>query len=466
MKKLIFLICIFTPAIMCAQNSEQSVINQIITTYNSKDYVSFYDLLSPDFKSQMSQNDLKEFLNENIYNYYGNLKTIDFVSEKNGQKFYNSNFEKGNLDLLLVFNKAFKIDGLSFTPPKVESQPKSNIASNNKMISKLDTIVDNLVKTHILDKANVGISLSIIQNGKTSFYHYGETKQETNNLPKNYTIYEIGSVSKTFTGILLAQAISDNKIKLEDDIRKFLPQKFTNLSFEEKPILVKHLINHTSTLPRLPENLSLQPNYDAENPYLNYSKAMIFDYLINFEMKIQPGINQEYSNFGIAVLGLVLENIYKKPFDFLVTKYISKPFQMTNTYENVPQIEISNFATGYQKDGTASKHWDLVNFAAAGGIKSTIDDMSKFLQENILETNPNLKLSHFPTYINDKQSTGLAWMINKTKEGNTLIWHNGGTGGFTSFCGFIKEKKCGIVILNNSTTNVDALAISILKKLP
>ena len=91
--------------------------------------------------------------------------------------------------------------------------------------------------------------------------------------------------------------------------------------------------------------------------------------------------------------------------------------------------------------------------------------MTIYLQENISETNPEMLLSHEITFSSDKQSNGLGWVINKTKDNNTFIWHNGGTGGFTSFCGFIKERKCGIVILNNSSNSVDNLAVSILKKL-
>ena len=87
---------------------------------------------------------------------------------------------------------------------------------------------------------------------------------------------------------------------------------FLNLEFEGNPIQIKHLINHTSTLPRIPENLDKQTNYDEENPYVNYSKEMISDYLKNYTIKSKPGITQEYSNFGTALLGIILENVYKK----------------------------------------------------------------------------------------------------------------------------------------------------------
>ena len=450
---------------MFSQNTEKTILDAIITSYNAKDYTSFYNLISNNFKAQMSQNDLNGFLSQNIYPNYGNLKSIEFTKEINGQKMYISQFEKGNLDLLLVFNSEFKIDGLSFTPPKPEVVDNKIILSNNKMLTKLDSIVDNIVKPFIHNSANAGISLGIIQNNETTFYHYGETKKEIGNLPKNNTIYEIGSISKTFTGYLLAQAITSKKVNLDDDIRKYMVAKYPNLEFESNPILIKHLVNHTSTLPRLPENLDQQPNFDSENPYANYSKEMISMNLQNFQMKTQPGIKQEYSNFGMALLGTILENVYRKTYGALLKNYISLPFKMKNTFENIPKNQKINFATGYNTSGLETKRWDLVNFVGAGGIKSTIEDMTLYLQENILEINPNIILGHEVTFETEKQFSGLAWVINKTKDNNTFIWHNGGTGGFTSFCGFIKEKKCGVVILNNSGNSVDNLAISIIKKL-
>lgn len=449
---------------MFAQNTEKSVFESIIKTYNSKDYVSFYNLISSDFKAQMSQKDLDGFLGENIYPNFGNLKSIELKSEKE-PKTYNAIFEKGNLDLILVFSSEFKINGLQFTPPKPELSPKTNILSDNKLLTKLDSIVENTIKPFIQNPLNSGLSIGIIQNGETTFYHYGETKKETAKLPNNNTIYEIGSISKTFTGYILAQAIADKKVSLDDDIRKFMAAKYANLEFEGNPILIKHLINHTSTLPRLPENLDQQLHFDPENPYINYSKEMISIYLQDYKMTSKPGIKQEYSNFGVALLGIILENIYKKPYRILLKNYISNPFKMKNTVENIIEPQKINFAMGYNLEGLEAKHWDLVSFVAAGGIKSTIEDMTIYLQENISETNSKIALTHEITFSSDKQSNGLAWVINKTKDNNTFIWHNGGTGGFTSFCGFIKEKKCGVVILNNSSNSVDNLAVSILKKL-
>ena len=188
MKNLTLILFMFTSTIAFSQSSEKNIIDAIMKTYNDKDYAAFYDLITPNIKTQMTENNLKDFLSENLYKNYGEIKSIIFKNEKQQQKVYTTQFEKGELDLTLIFNNEFKIDGLSFTPPKAEIIVKKSFLTNNKMESKLDSIVDVVIKPFIQNSINSGISIGIIQNGETKFYHYGETKKETANLPNNNTI--------------------------------------------------------------------------------------------------------------------------------------------------------------------------------------------------------------------------------------------------------------------------------------
>ena len=448
-----------------AQTSEKEIVNTLITTYNEKNFSAFYQLLSPGFKTQMSEIDLKGFLSENVYKFYGNIKSVDFKRQKQNQKFYKTIFEKGEVELMLIFNDTFKIDGLSLVPPKAEIVLRKEIISDNKMESALDKIIDSIAKTHILNTKNVGFSIGIIKDGKTFFYHYGEIVRESKKLPNINTIYEIGSITKTFTGFLLAQAVNDKKINLDDDIRKYLPQKYPNLEFIKKPILIKHLVSHTSSIARIPNDLDKQPNYDPLNPYANYSKTMVYNYLKTINLTAEPGTKQDYSNTGMALLGIILENIYGKSYEQLLQMFMLKPFQMQTTFQNVPENMELNFAQGYNQEGQLTPHWDLGVQVGAGGIKSSVLDMTTFLNENIKASNGTIKKSHEITFQNEKNTAGYAWVIQKMKNGDTLFWHNGGTYGFTSFYGFIRENNCGIVVLNNSGNRVDNVAISILKNL-
>jgi CubicO group peptidase (beta-lactamase class C family) len=173
----------------------------------------------------------------------------------------------------------------------------------------------------------------------------------------------------------------------------------------------------------------------------------------------------DYSNTGMALLGIILENVYHQSYEELLKKYITSSFAMKSTFVNVPTNQLERFAIGYNEQGNETPHWDLGDQVGAGGIKSTIEDMALYLKENINETSMIIKNSHEIQFAKQNEKIAFSWFIQPTKNGSTLLWHNGGTYGFTSFCGFVKEKKCGVVMLNNSGVGVDKLAIDILRYL-
>ena len=135
---------------------------------------------------------------------------------------------------------------------------------------------------------------------------------------------------------------------------------------------------------------------------------------------------------------------------------------MNSTLINVNQEQLTFLTDGYNSVGVLTPHWDLGSLVSAGGIRSTTGDMINYMRYNLNEFDAAVKLSHRSTYSNGS-NVALAWHIIKTKLGNELVWHNGATFGYSSFCGFIKEKKCAVVVLSNSSTNVDQIGISIFK---
>ncbi|HOZ87185.1 MAG TPA: serine hydrolase, partial [Bacteroidia bacterium] len=169
--------------------------------------------------------------------------------------------------------------GAQTTSPPVFGSKVQNYLSDNPKITTLDSVVEGVVARFIQSSENCGISIGISKNGKNYYYNYGETKRGSGQLPDSNSIYETGAVTKTFCGMLLAQAIIEKKIGPEDDIRKYLPGKYTNLTQGKSFIRVKHLANHTSGLAGLPDDLKLKPDFDTLNPYKYYSREMLLDYL-------------------------------------------------------------------------------------------------------------------------------------------------------------------------------------------
>jgi len=189
---------------------------------------------------------------------------------------------------------------------------------------------------------------------------------------------------------------------------------------------------------------------------------MVFEFLKTVKLDHEPGDVCEYSNFGMGLLGMILEKVYNLPFEEIITKKICLPNNMNSTAIKLNPEQIILLTDGHNAAGVLTPHWDLGVFVSAGGIKSSANDMLSYLRFNMNEEDAALKLAHRLTY-NNGSNVALAWHIIKTKLGNELVWHNGATFGYSSFCGFIKEKKCAVVVLSNSSTNVDQIGISIFK---
>jgi CubicO group peptidase (beta-lactamase class C family) len=266
-----------------------------------------------------------------------------------------------------------------------------------------------------------------------------------------------------FCGILLAQAILEHKVKATDDIRMYLPKgKFKNLEVNGKFIQLIHLANHTSGLSRIPGDIEKDPAFDPFNPYAHFTKEMLIKYLETVELVSGPGTNCDYSNTGMGLLGMILENIYCKTFEELVEEKICAPAGMKNTTINLNAEQEALLATGYNTSGNVTPYWTLPATPAAGALRSTPKEMLLFTEKNLEEKDAAMKLSHQRTF-NDGTEIGMAWQLLKTKQGNTLTWHNGATYGAGSFIGFIKEKNCAVVVMGNSGTQVDMIALAILK---
>ena len=453
--------------ISMAQNKE-FVINALADKYNTGKYTDIYGMLTDDFKKQAREEQITGFFSNNLKAQLGNI--ISWKADGADNANYVVRFENGKLLLKLYVDKDNNISGMQWLPykEKIVAIEKSTRASmtDNPMKTELQLYVDSEVVAYLNDTVNSGLSIGVISGKKIESYHYGEVEKGSGKLATNETIYEIGSLTKTFTGILLAHAVNEGKMKLDDDIRKYLNGSYTKLEYAGKPILIKHLANHTSGLPRIPDNLEVQQSYDENDPYRNYNKAMILEYLKNLTVATEPGGKMEYSNLGVGLLGVILENAYKKSLQELVNLYINRPAGMKNTYFAKAGDKNFNVAKGYrEKDGQLTPYWHLGDMKAAGGLRSNLVDMISFLKANMDDINKDFSLSHTPVPSKNDGNVGFCWMLAKAPQQRTLVWHNGATFGFTSFCGYIPEKKIGIVVLSNSGNSVDEVAMQLLKQL-
>lgn len=306
-----------------------------------------------------------------------------------------------------------------------------------------------------------GIVVGIIDADGPHYYSFGTTSLDGEAVDE-HTIYEIGSISKTFTGILLAQMVKAGKVSLDDPVQKYLPESVKMPKWEDQEITLGHLSDHTSSLPRLPSNLDPE---DMTNPYADYTVEDLYAFLNGYELTREIGSEYEYSNLAQGLLGHVLARSVAKSYEELMIDSIAKPLGMTETKIVLDRAMQSQLAPGHSM-GKQVPNWDLPTLAGAGAIRSSLHDMLIYLAANmgLKETSlyPAMQLSHQPRH--DKagnNQVGLAWVTSKGADGD-ILWHNGGTGGYRAFAGFVKETGKGVVVLTNSDKGADNIGFHLL----
>lgn len=440
----------------------EKMADSIIRLFNTQQFTGIYDLTDTYFKTNIAKAELVDLLQNGLYGLYGSVKDREKLKEEKDFFSYLLVFDGTKIQMNLAVDENKKVVYLEFLPYReIPMLKRSNYFSDNKNQTRLDSLVNRTVKEYMQSPQNCGLSIGVTLNGQHYFYNYGELKRDSKTACSPQTLYETGSVTKTFCGTLFAKAIVEGKIKPDDELSKFLPGKYPGLSLNGQSVLLKHLATHSSGLPAIPDNFRDQPGFDSLNPYKNYTKEMLYNYLKTVKLESEPGTEFLYSNMGMALLGLALEEVYGRSFEELVKEKICVQNDMQNTGVQLTAEQEKMFAQGYNFSGSATPHWNLGVFNAAGALKSNTSDMLKFLDYNFREEDKSLDLAQHPAF-SGRLTVGFSWFIKKTKQLNTLFWHNGGTEGFRSFAGFIKEKKCSVVVLSNSAMDVDFIAIAIL----
>ena len=322
---------------------------------------------------------------------------------------------------------------------------------------------------------NTQLSLALIRNGEIDFIG-NERTNDTIKLIENYKNgFEIGSMTKVFTATLLSNFVNDQKLKLDDNIQDYLDFKINS----KNDITFKELANHTSGLPRLPSNMWTISNlfnqitgFGENNPYKHYNKEKLKDYLTkDVKLSQEPGIKYEYSNLGSGILGFELTSISKSSYESLLQEKIFTKYKMESSTSKRKNIQ-SELVKGLKPNGKITPNWDFDVLAGAGAIFSTVEDLSKFALAQFDKENNELTLTQEPTFkVNDNMQIGLGWHILKGETGRELIFHNGGTGGYTSSMGLDIENKNGIIILSNVSAfnekmgNIDQLLFELIETL-
>jgi len=317
------------------------------------------------------------------------------------------------------------------------------------------------IERRIEEGLTPSIALAIIDSSGVKFFNFGKTAKNGQEVDEN-TIYEIGSISKVFTGILLAQQVLDGDLKLEDEINNFLPDDIKVPVMGDTEITFGNLTDHTSGFPRMSNNFS--PS-NPQNPYADYTVDQMYEYISNYQAVRTVGSEYEYSNLAQGLLGHLLAMNKGRTYEDLMVQTIAYPLEMKNTRIELTQRMKENLALGHS-EGKVVENWDIPTLAGAGAIRSSTSDMAKFISANLGYMNSSLmeamELSHQIRH--DKAgetSIAMAWHIMKGDMGD-VICHGGGTGGYRTFIGFVKETGKGVVLLSNSSEGADDIGYYLL----
>jgi D-alanyl-D-alanine-carboxypeptidase/D-alanyl-D-alanine-endopeptidase len=307
--------------------------------------------------------------------------------------------------------------------------------------------VDQLVQPIVDAGAVPGIVVGMLEDGKTQVFGYG--KGAGDRTPDATTIFEIGSVTKTFTTTALAIMVEQKMVALDDPVRKYLPADAVPPGKEgEAEIRLIDLASQHSGLPRLPTNMHPQ---DPANPYADYTPKLLYEFLAKTTLALPAKPGFLYSNLGVGLLGHALSLRYGKPYEQMIVDLVGTPLGLNDTRVTLSADQQKRFAPGHDGDGNPVHNWDLDALAGAGALRSSAADLLRYLQTHL---NPPEKLkaaidlTHVETHkIGAAGSIGLAWIIKP--DGKTYL-HDGGTAGYSTFVTFNTERKTGVVVLINS----------------
>ncbi|WP_448114526.1 serine hydrolase [Mesorhizobium amorphae] len=331
-----------------------------------------------------------------------------------------------------------------------KAQEKSPIPPDPEIRRMLEQRID-------VEKQSHGIVIGVIDaNGRRTIAH-GRFGADDARKVDGDTVFEIGSITKVFTALALADMVEKGEVSLDDPVAKYLPTNVTVPERDGKTITLRELAVHMSGLPRLPDNLAPK---DQDDPYADYTVEQFYSFLSGYKLPRDIGSEFEYSNLGFGLLGHALAARSGTDYEGLITRRIIKPLGMDSTAITLSPALEARFTPGHDQSLQAVPAWRLPTLGGAGALRSSTNDMLTFLEAAMDKRETPLKTAFALSETTRRDlggdgapQMGLGWMITKVGD-DEMIWHNGGTGGHRSFMGFLVKAKVGVIALSNTSTEI------------
>ena len=327
-----------------------------------------------------------------------------------------------------------------------------------------DSAIRSVVQDRVSTRQTTGIVVATLERGKQPHLYSAGLSGFAGVALDGNTVFEIGSITKVFTNTILADMVRRGEVSLSDPVARYLPASVHVPQRAGKQITLLDLATQSSGLPRLPTNLKPA---DMGNPYADYTVRQLYDFLSTYSLPRDIGSQYEYSNLGMGILGHALALRAGKSYETLVKERVLIPLGMHDSGITLSPTMKSHMAQGFNASGAPMHLWDLPTLAGAGALRSTANDMLKFLAANLdsasVPLGAAMAMARAPRMpIGPNNQIGLAWNT-VTLFGLPVTWHNGGTGGFRTFIGIDSENHRGVIVLSNSTNSPDDIGFHILQ---
>ncbi|WMJ69419.1 serine hydrolase domain-containing protein [Stenotrophomonas sp. 24(2023)] len=339
-------------------------------------------------------------------------------------------------------------------------------ASPQDLGATLDEAAATLIERPLLHATSIGV----VYRGQAFIRHRGDMQAGRPSPPTDATLYEIGSLSKTLAGALMANAVLEHRLGLDDDVRRYLQGDYPNLQYQGEPIRIRHLLSHTGGLPNmLPEraNTVLADFLDHDTPrnlnaiYAHYGKPDFLKDLHSVEIHQAPGKTYAYSSAGTELVAHILETVYASDYEQLLRRFFRDAAGMTDLRIRLNDADASRLAPGYHSDNTVpTTPMPALPWAAAGGVKTTVPDMVNFLRFQLGDS-PVVAESHRALATFDPEfSIGYFWNIARgdAVKGDYYV-HHGGVPRSQCYVYILPKYDLGIFIITNQSGDQTARAM-------
>jgi len=329
----------------------------------------------------------------------------------------------------------------------------SSVSNPNAAVNELEVRpgfnqaqVDSIFRTLSYFPNETQFAIAVFSDTSAMYNGAIRLQDTARTIENSDSVFEIGSISKVFTSVLLADLVQKNRVQLDQPIQDYLDFQLN----DSLQTTFKQLANHSSGLPRVPPNFVWESLLHMDNPYKDYDEAKLREFMREDMVAVrEPGNSFRYSNIGAGMLGYVLTRVSGESYETMVQQRVFAPLDMQHS--TTVRIKVEELLVdGLTKRGNIATNWDFGALKGAGAILSTTEDLAKFGQAHFDTTRRLVQLPlEITNDIDETRAVGLGWMISKRDSTVRRHWHNGGTGGYRSSIALNIAENKGVVILSN-----------------